>query len=100
MKLKLQLFSEFGSFAANGTIGNEFRVSKIEPFWQTHDKIILDFQGIHSMTDSFVNALVGNLVEAHPEDFKEKLKFQNCSPLVRSFIKGALQLASKRLAAM
>lgn len=99
MKLELKLSDEFGSFAANGSLSNEFRVTKIEPFWHTADQIILDFEGINSMTDSFANALIGNMVETHPDDFKEKLRFINCSSLVKSFIRSALQFASNSISA-
>lgn len=98
MKLELKLSDEFSSFAANGTLGNEFRVKKIEPFWHKVDKVVLDFEGVHSMTDSFANALIGNLAEQHPSDFRQKLRFVNCSSLTKSFIKGALQFASSRVA--
>lgn len=97
MKHELALFSEVGSFAANGTLGNELRIEKIEPFWDRFQLIVLDFAGVDSMTDSFANAFIGNLVEHHPEDFRSKLRFVNCSALVQSFIKGALQFAQNRL---
>ena len=96
MELKLTLSETFGSFAANGTIGDLFRTDEIEPHWDTYSTIILDFQGISSMTDSFANAFIGNMAELHPEDFKTKLRFKNCSPLVKSFIKSALQFAQHR----
>ncbi|WP_425606714.1 STAS-like domain-containing protein [Roseibacillus persicicus] len=82
----------------DGTKGNLFRCEKVEPFWNEADQIVLNFEGIHSMTHSFVNAFVGNLAEQHPSDFRKKLVFRNCSPLVRTFIKGALSHAKKRMA--
>jgi len=98
MELKVNIFNSFGSFAANGSIGNDFRVEKIEPYWSEYEAIVLDFDGVNSMTHSFVNALVGNLVEAHPDDYKRRLKFKNCSPLVKDFIKSALSFAASRIA--
>jgi len=97
MELTLTLSDKFGSFAANGTIGDLFRTDEIEPHWHAYSKIILDFKGVSSMTDSFANALIGNLVEQHIDDFRIKLRFINCSPLVKSFIKSALQLAQHRV---
>ena len=97
MTLELKLHTEIGSFAGNGTLGNQMRIDKIEPHWENSDKIILNFEGVDSMTDSFVNAFVGNIVESHPEDFREKLRFTNCSSLVKTFIKGALQMAQNRI---
>lgn len=97
MKHELKLHKEIGSFAGNGTLGNQLRIDKIEPHWNSSDKIVLNFEGVDSMTDSFINAFVGNIVESHPEDFREKLRFTNCSSLVKAFIKSALQMAQNRL---
>ncbi|MDP0492032.1 MAG: STAS-like domain-containing protein [Verrucomicrobiota bacterium JB023] len=99
MNLTLRLKDTFGPFLGDGAEGNEFRCQKIEPFWDSYERIILDFEGVDSMTHSFVNAFVGNLVEAHPRDFREKLVFKNCSPLVKTFIKGALSFAKTRIPA-
>ncbi|MFC4995226.1 STAS-like domain-containing protein [Rubritalea tangerina] len=98
MNHELTLRELVGSFAANGTMGDQLRIDKIEPLWKESEKIILNFEGVSSMTDSFANAFIGNIVERHPEDFRAKLRFINCSPLVKSFIKGALQYAQSRLA--
>ncbi|MCP5535106.1 MAG: STAS-like domain-containing protein [Akkermansiaceae bacterium] len=97
VNLEFKLHDHVGTFAANGTLGDQLRRQEIEPHWEKADKIVLNFVGVSSMTDSFVNAFIGNLVEGHPADFKSKLRFVNCSPLVTTFIKGALQFASKRM---
>ena len=94
---ELKLHDEIGSFAGNGTMGNQLRLDKVEPHWDSSEKIILNFEGVDSMTDSFVNAFVGNIVESHPDSFKEKLRFTNCSSLVKTFIKAALQMAQNRI---
>ena len=67
MKHELKLHDEIGSFAANGTLGNQLRIAKVEPHWEESEMIILNFDRVDSMTDSFVNAFVGNIAEAHPE---------------------------------
>lgn len=98
MKLEINLHEAFGPFLGDWTEANRFRCEEVEPFWNESDQIVLDFEGIHSITHSFVNAFVGNLAEEHPSDFREKLVFKNCSPLVKTFIKGALSHAKKRMA--
>ena len=97
VNLEIRLHDEVGSFAANGTLGEQIRRQKIQSHWDKVDKIILNFEGVSSMTDSFANAFIGNIVECHPRDFRTKLRFTHCSPLVKTFIKSALQYASKRM---
>jgi len=99
MNKTFRLKDSFGTYVANGTEADRFRVQNIEPIWEAVDQIILDFTEISSMTHSFANAFIGNLVERHPEDFRSKLRFVNCTPLVKTFIKGAMQYASQRITA-
>ena len=91
MKTIFHLNQHFGSFLANGSNGDEFRRQHIEPLWNKATEVVIDFSEIESMTDSFANAFIGNIVNAHPQDFREKLRFTNCNSLVKSFIKAALQ---------
>lgn len=94
MKTTFCLNQHFGSFLANGTNGEEFRRQHIEPIWNNATEVVIDFSEIESMTDSFANAFIGNIVNSHPQDFRKKLKFINCNSLVKSFIKAALQRSS------
>jgi hypothetical protein len=93
----VRISDHFGSFPADGSFGEEVRLSQIEPAWGRFERITLDFQGVSSMTDSFANAFIGNIVETHPEDFREKIRFRNCAPLARDLIKSAVGYAQRRL---
>lgn len=97
MSLHLQLFSEFGSFCANGENAAAFRFTRIEPFLDSHDKIVLDFAGVHNVNSSFANALVANLISQHSEAVLQKLHFANCNALVRVAIESAIALGLERL---
>ena len=94
MKTTFHLNQHFGSFLANGSNGDEFRRQHIEPSWDKATEVVIDFSEIEAMTDSFANAFIGNIVNTHPLDFRDKLKFINCNSLVKSFIKAALQRSS------
>lgn len=97
MSLHLQLFTEFGSFCANGENAAAFRFTRIEPFLDSHDKIILDFAGVHNVNSSFANALVANLISQHSEAVLQKVQFANCNARVRVCIESAIALGLQRL---
>jgi anti-anti-sigma regulatory factor len=88
VSLHLQIFPEFGRFCASGENAAAFRFTRIEPFLDSHDKIILDFAGVHNVNSSFANALVANLISQH---------FTNCNALVRVAIESAIALGLERL---
>lgn len=96
MKLHIQLSDEFGSFCANGEKAAEFRFRTIEPYLQLHEEVVLDFQGIRNMNSSFANALIAPLVGNNPREVVGKLRFQNCTPVVRVLVESAIALGMER----
>ena len=85
----------FGSFLSNGDQANAFRFTEVEPALAMNREVVFDFAGVTNMTSSFCNALIATLASHHGEDFAEKVRFQNCDPLIRDFIRGAIALGKK-----
>lgn len=90
MSHTLRMLDLFGSFLADGDVGNRFRFCEVEPALSKHDWIIFNFAGVTNMTDSFCNACFENLAEQHPAEVRAKVRFKNCSPLIKDFIGNAL----------
>ena len=102
MSRTFQMLDLFGSFLADGDLGNRFRFCEVEPALNKHDQIIFDFTGVTNMTDSFCNACFENLAAEHPAEVREKVRFKNCSPLIKDFLGNALAIgfaSAKRKAA-
>ena len=90
------LQQRFGSFLADGGKAVVFLAEEIEPVLQTGDVVVLDFEGVENMTDSFANGCFANLFERHPEVIKEKrVLLRHCSPVVQSFIRSAHRMAKR-----
>jgi len=86
MNLEFQMVEEFGDFLADGHLGNQFRSLRVECVWNRIESVTFDFTGVTNITDSFVHACFGNMVEDHGDEFLAKAKFKGCSRLVRSFL--------------
>lgn len=82
----------FGEFLADGDLGNRFRFEEVQPALDAHDLIVFDLVGVTNMTDSFVNACFANLAAERPEAVLAKVKFENCTDVVRQFISSAVSL--------
>jgi len=80
----------FGSFLADGDLGNRFRFCEIDPLFGRAAMLVFDFDGIANMSDSFANACFGSLAEDHPEDILEKVRFRNCSDMIRQSLSAAI----------
>lgn len=85
-----------GDFLADGHLANKFRFSEIEPLFAMEDQVVFDFAGVHNITDSFANGLIGTSAELHPANFSEKVRFRNCNLAVRSAIQLAMGLGVQR----
>lgn len=92
MNVQIAIFDEFGAFCADVQRAAELRHSRIEPFLDQADEVVLDFGGVRNMNSSFCNALIANLVSAHGQCVLEKLKFRNCRLLVQVMIESAIDM--------
>ncbi len=63
----IPLQQRFGSFLADGGKAVVFLAEEIEPALQAGETVVLEFEGVENMTDSFANACFANLFERHPE---------------------------------
>lgn len=93
MKTVFLMKERFGTFLADGTVANVFRFTEVEPAVTSGGHVVLDFEGVTNMTDSFGNALIGNLIQNHPELLQSGLEFKNCNPLMRSLVSMAIDVA-------
>ena len=81
----------FGEFLADGDLANRFRFTEVESQLGLNVLVVFDFSGVTNMTESFAHACFGALEEDHQQSLFEKVRFSNCSPLIRSFISAAMQ---------
>jgi hypothetical protein len=75
MQLQINMLAEFGDFLADGHVGNRVMSLRVESVWDKCETIVFDFTGVHNITDSFVHATFGNMVEDHGDDFMKKTRF-------------------------
>ena len=84
--ITIKLKSIVGSFAENKDIAKDLRVKKIVPAIKKGDSVELDFDGIDSATQSFVHALISQLIRQYGTDVLEKIYFKNCNNTVQKII--------------
>jgi hypothetical protein len=82
----------FGEFLADGDLGNRFRFDEVQPALDANDLVVFNFAGVTNMTDSFVNACFANLAAERPDAVLAKMKFENCTEVVRQFVSSAVSL--------
>lgn len=75
-----------GSFAENKDIARQVRLDKIEPLIKEREEVILDFDGVDGATQSFIHALISDVIRTHTSEVLEKIAFKNCNESVKKII--------------
>lgn len=83
---KISIAQYAGEFAENKDIAQSLRVSHIAPALAGGEEVVLDFVGVESATQSFVHALISQLMRDDGASILEKIAFQNCNDIVKKII--------------
>ncbi|MFH0876119.1 MAG: DUF4325 domain-containing protein [archaeon] len=75
-----------GDFAENKDIAKQIRIEQILPYLDTEDKIIIDFKDVKISTQSFIHALISEVLIKKGLDSCNKLYFKNCNNTIQTLI--------------
>jgi hypothetical protein len=82
----IQLFDKVGVFAENKDIARSIRLDVIIPALEKREEIILDFDKIEGVTQSFVHALISDLIRKYGPEILDKISFKNCNETIQKII--------------
>lgn len=82
----IKLFPLVGTFGENKDVARDIRVEKITLFLNSGEDVILDFQGVDSITQSFGHALLSEVIRNFGIDVLDRISFANCSQPVSKII--------------
>ena len=76
-----------GTFAENKDVARRLRQKELMPtLKKTDDKIVLDFANVTGATQSFIHALISEVIRVYGDDVFERVYFKNCSPAVQQVV--------------
>jgi hypothetical protein len=75
-----------GDFAENKDIARDYRERVIKTSLRLGEEITIDFEGVNSVTQSFIHALISDVLRENGEDILEKINFKSCNVTVKSII--------------
>ena len=82
----IKLLPETGVFAENKDIARDIRIKDITPLLEKNEEIILDFEGVESATQSFVHALISELIRSFGSEILDNIYFKNCNKSIQEII--------------
>ena len=84
MEIKISTIT--GSFAENKDLARNLRLKKIIPALENHEEIILNFGGIEGVTQSFIHALISDVIRKYGAEVLDQISFKNCNETVRKIV--------------
>jgi len=82
----VRMLSAVGTFAENKDLARELRRDVIVSALHEGGDVILDFSGIESTTQSFVHALISELIREFGTDVLNRVLFKGCNESVKKII--------------
>ena len=84
--MEIRLFSRVGAFAENKDIARAIRINEIIPILEKNEKVVLNFENIDSATQSFIHALISDLIRKKGITVLDSLYFKKCNPTIQKLI--------------
>ena len=75
-----------GAFAENKDVARDIRIREIIPALENNEEVTLDFEGVGAVTQSFVHALISDLLRKYGNAALDRIAFKSCSDTVQKII--------------
>jgi len=82
---EIKIFKRTKEFAGNKDIARDLRLNEILPYIDK-EEIILNFDKVESATQSFIHALISDIIRQKGIDVLDKLYFKNCNSTIQKII--------------
>ena len=80
------IFDRAGEFAENKDVARDIRTQEIIPALDKNDEVVLDFQRVNGATQSFIHALISEILRKYGTDVLDRITFKSCNDTVRQII--------------
>lgn len=83
--IEIKLFERVGNFAENKDIAKSIRMDEVLPFLDK-EEITFDFNNVNGATQSFIHALISDLIRKNGIEVLDKISFKNCNETIKEII--------------
>jgi F0F1-type ATP synthase membrane subunit a len=83
---QILIYDYTNDFAENKDIARDLRKNQIQPALDKKEKVTIDFKNVSSATQSFIHALISEVLRIYGIAVLEDLIFQNCNSRIQTII--------------
>ena len=84
--MEIIIYNHVGKFAENKDKAKEIRLNEILPSLDRGEEVILNFDKVNSATQSFIHALVSDLIRKKGLNVLNRIYFKNCNTTIQKII--------------
>lgn len=93
----ISIFEKTGSFSENKDIARDIRIKEIIPSLDDNKEITLDFNGVNAATQSFIHALLSDVLRKYGVEIIDRISFKNCTITVKKIIEIVIEYMQEGL---
>lgn len=82
----ITIFNKAGAFAENKDVARDIRLQEIIPALENHEEVVLDFSGVGAATQSFIHALMSDVLRKFGNDVLDRISFKSCSETIQKIV--------------
>ena len=83
---RIEIHAHAGSFAENKDAARDLRLKEIIPALDKGEDVVLNFERVDAVTQSFIHALISDLMRKRGSDVLDHLEFKSCNDTVKKII--------------
>lgn len=83
---QISIFAHAGAFAENKDVARNLRINELIPALEGNEEILLDFERVDAATQSFVHALISDLLRRYGSNVLDRIQFKSCNETVKKII--------------
>lgn len=83
---EIKLYEKAGAFAENKDVARKIRVEVLIPTLSKGEKIILNFENVDGATQSFIHALISDVLRKFGAEVLDEITFKSCNKTVREIV--------------
>ncbi len=82
----IMIFDQAGEFAENKDVARDIRLQEIIPALDKNEEVILDFEKVGAATQSFIHALISDVLRNYGNEVLERMAFKSCNDTIKKII--------------
>jgi hypothetical protein len=93
----INIFERAGAFAENKDVARDMRINEISVALKEGKDIILNFEKVRGTTQSFIHALISDILRSNGMDILDRIIFKSCDDAVKGIINIVVDYMSEGL---